>query len=39
MMTYDDPNDSMNPIRGLVLGILISLPFWALFLVGIQALF
>ncbi len=38
MIIYDDRTDSMNVVRGLVLGILLSLPFWAVLAAGIATL-
>lgn len=38
MTTYDDSNDPIRITRGLLLGTLLSLPFWALLIAGIAIL-
>jgi hypothetical protein len=38
MITYNDEHDSIDPARGVVLAILLSLPFWVLFVAGIATL-
>ena len=33
-MTHDDHDDAFSTIRGLMLGALLTLPFWALVFLG-----